>query len=219
MVDVVQHLRDNIDHLGNCVLGFSGGKESVALAWAIRQVRDDVPFVYAHCPELEWPEHADYVAGWGAEFLDTGHGVEWFSRNKWAFLHCDSKAAERFARVHHRGCLRRYAKQKGKILLWGNTIADRNIVPNTRYATKDGCELWMPLRDLPYKEIAKVIYSIPQKYSPSYLIPTVSATGYICSRVKDGLQRSRRDEVAKRMPRHVVDWFDIMLHEKENAPV
>lgn len=214
---VREHLHRNRDDLAQCVLGFSGGKESSVLAALVREVRPDVPLLYAWCPGLEWIEHEEYVRRWGATLLDTGRDWDWFGANPWAFLHSDSRSAERWAKAHHRGALRRYARENNRTLLWGNRTADRNTVPAVRYRPSAGPELWMPLRDMSDAEVVSVLYSQPLGYSPAYLIPTVSATGHVASRVRAGLEPERWRQVRQRSGSAVFARFDALYRSQFGA--
>lgn len=187
---VHDYLRRHRDDLRGCVLAFSGGKDSVALAKLVRKIKPDVPLVYAGCPGCEWPEHEQFIGRFGAITLDSGHDWGFFARNDWAFLHSSAADAERWAKIHHRGLLRRWAKDQGKTLLWGNRTADGNTVPRLRYTPLGGPPLWMPLRNLPDSEIENLL--VEADWSPVYRIASCRGTGYLTGRVRAPATPSRR---------------------------
>lgn len=183
LADVRTHLRAYRDDLSRCVLAFSGGKESVAMARLVREVNESVPLVYLSCPGCEWPSHEAFVRSFQPIIMDSGHGWNWLRANPWAFLFSDAKSAERWYRVHQRGILRNFAKETGRILLWGNRLADRNTVPAVRYAPDSGPELWMPLRDLSYDDILGVCGN--DGLTPMYNLKSTWKSGYVTDFVHD----------------------------------
>lgn len=194
---VRDHLMAHRDDLRNCVVGFSGGKDSVLLARLVRELDSRIPLVYASCPGCEWPQHLGFVASFGAVVLNSGHGAGWFEANPWAFLPADSRGEERWAIAHHRGLLRRYAAACGKVLLWGNRTHDGNTVPAVRYKPKGGCELWMPLRDVRDADLTAELR--PGDYSPAYRIPGSSGTDWVFRRkvYRGCTPETARDEASK----------------------
>ena len=188
--DVRHHLWTHRDDLSRCVLGFSGGKDSVALAKMVQEVNPDVPLIYVGCPGCEWPEHESFLRQIGVTFIDSGHNWDWFALNRWAFLHTESTDAERWAKLHHRGHLRRYARSGSKVLLWGNRTADGNTVPAVRYAGGDGVELWMPLRDLSTAHLNELLSE--RDRSPIYRLQSCRGTGFVSGRLRYGVRPEDR---------------------------
>lgn len=214
--DVRAHLFASRDDLRHCVIGFSGGKDSVALANLVHEINSDVPLVYAGCPGCEWPAHEAFVRARGAAVLDTGHGWDWFASNLWAFLYTDSRSAERWFQRHHRGHLRRYALSAGKVLLWGNRTADGNTVPAVRYTPARAPELWMPLRDLPDADTWSAAGG-PAGRSPIYDLGTAGGTGYITGRLRHGSPAERYEEVKSHVGAEAFLRFHALFRSKFGA--
>lgn len=211
--EVEAHIREHRSDLRSCVLAFSGGKDSVLLVSLIRRATGhDVPMFYVGCPGAEWPCHESFVRGFGAEIVDSGHGWDWWDRNAaWAFLHRHARLAERWARQHHRGVMRRIARSRGAVLLWGNRTADGNNVRAHRYRVADGTELWMPCRDLPDSAIAEVVR--PCDMSPVYELRTTGASGYPPGRLRAAAPEERREEARDHLPRQAFQRFDRIFKE------
>lgn len=215
---VRRHLWAHRADLANCVIGFSGGKDSVALAALVHEVEPAVPLLYASCPGCEWPAHEEYVRAAGAVPLATKHDRHWFAANQWAFLHLTAAERERWAARHHRGHLRRYAKSAGKVLLWGNRTQDRNTVAAVRYEPTGGPELWLPIRDLDSAAVRELVWASRLGWSPIYDYPSVAATGYTCSGVPRGLESQRLADVERYAP-EVATWFRGVWEGKFGAAV
>lgn len=198
-IDAVRdHLRRHRADLRDSVVGFSGGKEAVALATLVREVDPSVPLWYCWAGECEWPEHLGYILGFGGVRLVEGpiSGYGWFAAHPWAFLpRQGSKESDRLSRTWHRDPLRRLAREEGKILLWGNRLKDGNNVPAVRFLGR-GTRLWMPLRDLPTDAIAGLVP--PARLSPIYRHPTgrksdVAPTRHVRPRLGIAAEMIRED--------------------------
>lgn len=209
---VREHLYRHRDLLSRCMIGFSGGKDSVALARLVHELEPSVPCYYLSCPGLEWPGHEAFVREQGAIVLDSGHDAVWYARNLWAFLFSDSATNNRWAAVHHRRILRRYAKEQGKILLWGNRLSDRNICPATRYRV-NGCEIWLPIRHLSYQQVVELI---GERITPLYALPSTWRTGYVSDYVRPlPGERELRYQIARReLPAKQFDAFRQLYVQK-----
>lgn len=214
--EVQDHMRRNRDELSQCILGFSGGKEASLLRWLVQRVLgSDLPMVYASCPGVEWPEHLAFIRGRGVEVFATKHDREWWEKNaNWAFLCRDSKSANRFARQHQRGTIRRIARTRGKTLLWGNRRKDGNYVPTHRYRATDGTELWMPLRDLPNDAIDALPAS---ERSPMYRYASVKKSGYPTGRIRCTPELRLADAHSHLDP-DTLQWFQALYERTQGAP-
>lgn len=197
---VLEHMRARRDEFRNCIMGFSGGKDSLLLLKLVEQAFGErPPLYYASCPGCEWPEHLEFVRSFGATIVDSGHDWDWYEANDWAFLHNTTYLSNRWGRIHQRATLRKLAKSMGKVLLWGNRLADRNQVQRHRYRGPEGAELWMPLRDIPNHVVTDMLE--PQDWSPVYQIPTCGRTGYAPGMIRKGTPEQRREEARARLSR------------------
>lgn len=213
--EVIEHIRQHKDDFRRCMMGFSGGKDSLLLLRIIeRALGDRPPLYYASCPGCEWPEHLEFVRSFGATIIDSGHDWDWFAANTWAFLHSETRVSNRWGRIHQRATMRGLAKSMDKILLWGNRLADRNQVRQHRYYSPEGVELWMPLRDIPNKTVIDELTS--GDWSPVYEIPSCGRTGYAPGMLRKGTPEQRRLDARERLSAENFARFE-QLWEKRCA--
>lgn len=200
------HLRENREALARCVMGFSGGKEASLLRWLVRRVLgEDIPMMYASCPGVEWPSHLQFVQQSGAEIVRTKHDRPWWAANAaWAFMPTDSRNANRFARQHQRGIIRRLARDRKATLLWGNRRKDGNWAPHHQYTAPDGTSLWLPLRDLPTAALSVVP---ADEMSPIYDLKSCSKSGYPTGRIRCP-EAVRHQDIIQEMDRDFLRWFE-----------
>lgn len=160
-------------------LAWSGGKDSVALAWLYREALRTVACaprgVCVMTAELEYPA----FEAWQHEHLPEGVDVvrtpqtwDWLARNPgWLFPDSAQASSAWFARVQHAG-QDRWQREHGGVLVLGRRADDGNRVPRQGHDHKAGIGPRLyPIRDWPREAILSLIRRERLTLPPIYRWP------------------------------------------------
>jgi 3'-phosphoadenosine 5'-phosphosulfate sulfotransferase (PAPS reductase)/FAD synthetase len=179
--DAVERIR-RADRPG---LAWSGGKDSIALAWLYDRAIGDNPWNRRGCAvltaELEYPA----FEAWQLEHLPNGVDVvrtpqtwDWLARNPgWLFPRDSRGSSAWFAAVQHAG-QDRWQRAHGGTLVLGRRADDGNRVPKAGHDVKRGVGPRLyPIRDWPREAALALIRREGLPLPPIYRWPRGWRTG------------------------------------------
>jgi 3'-phosphoadenosine 5'-phosphosulfate sulfotransferase (PAPS reductase)/FAD synthetase len=165
--------------------GWSGGKDSVALEFIMKQVGIE-RCVMGMTHDLEYPEFLQFVTDNmpdGLEVHDSGQDLVWLSKNLHMLFPQDSRtAALWFKQVQHKAQVEFYKRHNLDIILLGRRSLDSNYTGkgSNMYQNKEGVLRYSPLKDWTHEEVIACMHYYNLPVAPLYSWPNGWIVGSGC---------------------------------------
>lgn len=203
--------------------GWSGGKDSIALAWLMEQAGIHESLL-ATLRDLEFPAFVTWAqenAPDGCTIINTGHSWEWL-RNHPDMLFPTGKHATRWAVIGHQPQQTKYFHEHNLDIfaLGRRTIDGNHVGPNkgNPYTRKDGQTNWAPIADWTHEEVLALFHYHKLQLPPLYDYPRAIDNGTLAWPARKPISQRTADHQAEWNEIYTIDPHIVARAAHENIP-